>query len=272
MRANTQALIADPRFSVQDFGPKGRWAQLAFSSPREALECAKQHARTPNEIDWLDDPHWCGLGAQSAENLDQTGIAEHPLALLRSAVASLPRKHTKPGAIQPAIAGGVYSVPAVLAGLPLAARARLRTKLAPLTINLVCSWSASVTDETLAPVFAKLGRAINDYTLAGGVVSLTVYDIAELRQTPLPGLAGAIIKVRVPTNDLAQIALGCSNAASRAVYAPLQSALSLAPRDSLRVPPPSANPIPSSLYLGGRTTTGDISANLRSVFDALSLR
>lgn len=272
MRANTRALLSDPRFSVRDFGPKGKWGMLSFSSPREALEASKQHARTENEKIWHGDPKWQGLGAQSLESLDAAGIAEHPLAAIRAANAALPHKQSRPGIIQPSIAGGAWSIPAVLAGLPLAARSRARTKLAPLTINLVCAWSASVSDEKLSPVFAKLGRALNDYTLAGGSVSLFLHYIGFLRAGPIDSIRGAIIRMRAPTADLAQLSLGCSVAAFRAVSGPLITALSDSRRDTIAIPQAIDNPIPASIYLGGRTSTGDIGPSLASTLEALAIR
>lgn len=272
MRANTRALISDPRFSVQDFGPKGKWGLLSFTSPREMLECVKRHARTTNERAWTSDPEWCGLGSQSIADLDASGIPLHALEDIRAASATLPHKRSRPGAITPSVVGGSWSVPAVLAGLPLAARSRSRTKLAPLTINLVCTWSSSVSASDLASTFARLGRAINDYTLAGGAVTLHTHYLGFLHRAPIDSIKGLIIKMRVPTNDLAQLALACSPMAFRAACGPLVTAVSDGPRDSVRVPTESDNPIPASIYLGGRTSTGDIGANLAAALKALEVR
>lgn len=272
MRENTQALISDPRFSVQDFGPKGKWGMLRFASPREMLECVIAHAWTDNERVQDRDPHWLGLGSQSLADLAKTGIPAHALAQIKQASAALPHKFSRPGIIQPAIAGGSWSIPAVLVGLPLAARSRARTKLAPLTINLVCAWSASVTETTLAPTFARLARAIHDYTLAGGAVTLTCHYLSHLTSYPIPGLSGAGVSIRIPANDLAQIALGCSVMANRVCAMRLRKALSTTPDDSMLPIEAPSNPIPASIYLGGRTETGDIGPSLASTLEALAIR
>ena len=276
MRDNTRQLRADPRFSVQDYGPKGQWGLMRFSSPRDMLAASVAYARTPNERWGTGEDsdgyyrRWKGLGEQDWRSLDSSGIAEHPLKLTREARARLPAPKARPGSVRPTVCGGYWSTPDVLSGRPLAARARVRDRLAPLTIRLVCSWSASVDSETLAPVFAKLGRALNDYTLAGGAVTLTIFLIGEARRTT-NGTRGLICECRVPANDLAQLSLGGSVTALRHLAGPLMTAYSEAASDSIPVPTEQENPIPNSLYLGGRTSTGDIAAQIEKVIKSLNL-
>ena len=272
MRANTRAILADPRFSVQDFASKGKWGIFKFQNPREAHAAAVQYARTPNEHSGLSDTRWAGLGSQTIESFDSSGIAEHPLSLMRAASAAMARKTSRPGKIQPAITGGSWSVPAVLAGLPLAANARARTKLPPLMINLALSYSASVRDETLAPIFAKLARGLWDYTLAGGAVIITNHSAVRIHRSET-GAVGCIVQCRVPTNDLAQFSLGLSSAFFRTIGSKLAKAFSDYPSDPMPVAEPESTPFPpGTIFLGGRTATGDIGANLSAVLAALAIR
>ena len=265
MRTNTKALTTDPRFS-----PREDWGVLKFQNPREAHRASVEWARTPNEENWAGD-EWIGLGQQTKSDFDASGIALKPRNLMKAAIANLVRKPTKAGKSAPALVGGAWNTPAVLAGLPLAAIARQRTKLPPLRIGLAISYSASVRDETLAPIFAKLSRAIWDYTLAGGSVDLTVYACGKLRRSSL-GLKGLIVECRVPTQDIAQLSLGLSSVFFRAVAGPLMTAASCAEDDSIRIPDPSEIPLPpGTIFMGGRTHTGDIGASLDATLKALKI-
>lgn len=271
MRANTKALIADSRFSLIDT-PKGKWALFRTQSPREMLEAARLYTRGANETGFGAGATWQGLGPeQTRDELDSCGIPRHAKALSEKASAQLVRKPSRPGRVQSAIVGGSWSVPAVLANLPLAARTRGRSKLPPLTLNLVCTYSGSVSTETLAPVFAKLARAIWDYTLAGGAVSLTVSVIGIPKATSTRA-KGIIVQTRVPTNDIAQIALALSTVFPRSVACPLASAFSESPRDQIGVPTESENPVANSIYIGGRTSTGSIGPELQKALDSLAIR
>ncbi len=272
MRANTTALLADSRFSLIDT-PKGKWAIFRTQSPREMLDAAKAYSRTPNEQAWRGGgADWQGLGPeQDQDSLDSSGIPMRARNAMQSATAALVRKPSRPGQIRPSIVGGTWSVPAVLANLPLAARTRIRSKLPPLSIRIVCTWSASVRDSDLAPMFAKLARAIWDYTLAGGAVDLRAYGLGFARASST-GAKGIILETRVPCSDVSQIALALSNVYFRAITGPLCTAFSESTQDSIRVPQSTDNPIPGSIYIGGRTSTGNIGPTLEKALEALAVR
>lgn len=270
MRSNTQTLISDPRFSLVDT-PTGKWAKLSTINPREMLEFSRTLGRTTNERAWQSSgSKWQGLGLQSLASLDSTGIPEHARDAMNKAIAVLNRKPSRPGRIAPTMVGGTWSVPAVLANLPLAARSRLRTRLPPLRIHLVLAWSASVDEAALTPIFAKLARSIWDYTLSGGAVDLRVSCLGFARATSTKA-KGLIAESRVPCSDISQLALALSPAFFRAVTGPLMTAFSDSSSDSIMVPQPSDNPIPDSIYIGGRTRTGEL-PELSKVLDALSIR
>lgn len=270
MRDNTRAIESDPRFSIQDFGTKGKWGVLRFSSPRAFHEASVRYARTANERWAWGNAQWAGLGQQTLGDFDTSGIPQHGLALARAANAALPIRRNKPGQVRPSICGGAWNIPAVEAGIPLCARMRHRTKLAPRTITLVETYSASVNQETLSPIFAKLARAINDYTLAGGAVTLRICVIG-FAKSKSNGTVGLINEVRVPCNDLAQVCLGLSVTAFRALGGPLCTAYSESRGDCITIPRADENPIPNSIYLGGRTTSGDVSGSIAAVVKALEI-
>lgn len=139
------------------------------------------------------------------------------------------------------------------------------------SVRALADLSTHVRRENSA-IRAELGRALNDYTLAGGSVSLFLHYIGFLRAGPIDSIRGAIIRMRAPTADLAQLSLGCSVAAFRAVSGPLITALSDSRRDTIPVPQAIDNPLPASIYLGGRTETGDIGPSLTSTLEALAVR
>lgn len=272
MRVNTQALTSDPRFSFVETPKQGKWGKLKFQNPREAHKAAVAWARTGNEQVWQSSGfNWQGLGAQPRDDFDACGIAQKPRDLMKNATATLVRKPSRAGKSAPAITGGTWSVPAVLANLPLAAIARQRTKLPPVNLRLALTWSSSVRDETLAPTFAKLARSIWDYTLAGGAVTLTVYGCGKVRSST-SGAKGLIVECRVPATDIAQLSLGLSVVFLRTIAGPLCTAFSGYPSDNILVPDPSEIPLPAgTIYIGGRTRSGDIGSNLDDALKTLQV-
>jgi len=277
MRANTAAILADSRCAIGEFTTKARptphkWAHIRTQTPREMLALTAQHARSDNERAWpRGGTDWQGLGSQTPESLDASGIAEHARDALKNATAVLSRTPSRPGKVQPAIVGGSWSVPAVLANLPLAARARVRNRLPPVSLKLVLTWSASVDQNALTQTFAKLSHAIWAYTLAGGAVDLRVYALGFLHRSSV-GAVGLIAESRVPATDISQLALGLSAPYFRAITGPLCTALSDEAQDSIMVPKESDNPIPGSIYIGGRTASGDIAKSLAGALEALKIK
>lgn len=258
MRANTQALMSDPRFTIRETPKDGKWAFFSANSPREMHLAAMKYARTENETSWCKS-RWAGLNTQSFDDFDSTGIATHARDSMKKATATLVRKPSRAGKTAPAITGGTWSTPAVLANLPLAAIARQRTKLPPVRLDLLCSWSGSVDADRLTTHFAKLARSIWDYTLAGGAVTLTVHSISKANRAK-DGIVNFCASTRIPVTDIAQLALALSPVFMRAVCFPLGCAYSEAPRDSLHVPP--ERPIPGAVFIGGYTRDGNIGAAL----------
>lgn len=231
LRANSIAVTA---LTTPYTDPIGRvWGKLYSPSPRACHQTSIEHARTDNELSVFEGgSDWLGLGDQTPQAFDRTGIADYPLALTKKALASLPAVRHIPSAIRPAVSGAVWNIPAVLANLPLSALTRVRAKLAPVNLKFAIRYSANVSPESVAPLAAKLSKAIHDYAQRGGVVTLTLYKFSC---TVNPDSYGFISEVRVNANDLAQIALALSPAFSRVVQMTLAKAYSTRNRDSLKV-------------------------------------
>ena len=251
MRANTQALISLPNYSEFDETPSRKWALLQFPSIETLLAHSVAHARTDNELlNALDDPHFTGIYPQTRTDLEKTSLAKTALAELEKARASFPQKHTRPGDFRATVTGGFWDTPSVIAGLPLAARSRTRSKLPPKDIRIALSLSASVETKDVYKVSAQIVRAIHEYILAGGVVNLTVYHTAQFEKKSSRGTIGAAVCARVNTANLASLALAISPTMTRLVTGPLITALSDAQGDGRY--PPEKSPVPGVLYLGGR--------------------
>lgn len=222
VRENSAFLQSSPYFSYVT-PPKGNpWAILSFPNVRTFQQIVQSHAQTPNEQNWTTNSDWIGLGPQSVENFHLTGVADKPLEYVKSAIAKLPHIQSKFGRPRPAVCGSQWDIPAVLANLPLSARTRTRTKLTPLNIRLACFFSGAISAESLAPLTAKLVRAIYDYTMAGGVVNLRVGFVSSIK---LPRANQALIEAHVNTSDLASLATILSPVGYRALGGRLNSAL-----------------------------------------------
>lgn len=263
MRANTSAIIASPEFSVTtQYG--GKTARLYFPSVSSAHAYAITHARTQNERSWINSSAFLGCKGETMPDVDKAGSAKYPLECVKKAIAGMEQKPTKPGAIRNTVSGGYWDIPSVLAGLPLAARSRIRTALPPLTLHIMVDFSAEVTAEFMAPITAKIAKALNNYTLAGGAVNLSLCSIAQTRN---PQYRNLVIETRVNAADVASIAFAFSPVFLRGVIYPIEAALSLQDNDPL--PLVRTKPIPNAYYLTGNLE--DIQAAADSVLAALKI-
>lgn len=247
MRDNTAAIHAAPEFSVIDNG-KEKWGLLKFMNPGACHRFYKAHARTQNETVWTDSrASWIGLNEQSKESFHQSGVSDHCKTLVMAASGKLSDKPSRPGEFRPAVTGGFWDAPSVIAGLPLAARNRIRAKLPPKTIRVCLSMSAGVNAEDMAKITAKIAHAIWQYTIAGGAVTL---DIAFAGKACASSKAtGLIVQTRVNASDVAGLATVFSPVWFRAVAGPLMTAFSEEARDS--IPIPRTCPLPGAIWIGG---------------------
>jgi hypothetical protein len=224
----------------------GQFARVLFPSTQSTIEFCLQYCNTDNERTWGTDSYWIGLNKQTLKSFHHSHIAEHSLSLMQKEQGKLPATLTKPGQVRASVTGGSWDIPAVLAGLPLSARQRQRTRLPPKEIRLAFFMSGGIDAESMAPLTAKIAHAIWQYTVAGGAVSLHIAFCGICRRTPENGLC---VETRVNTADSASLAAALSPVFFRAVSGRIITAFSLTPDES--IPPPQSNPLPGYLWIGG---------------------
>jgi len=264
MRANTQAIRASSAFSVVQL-KGGTTCHLSFPSVRAAHEFCVKHARTENERQWIRSS-WNGLDHQSTENFDRTGIAEKPRDLVQKAIAAMAVTPSKFGAIRPSMVGGSYSIPALMAGLPLSARNRIRNKLPPIDLRVAMMFSGNVDNAQVAPLSARIAKAIWDYVQAGGIVTLKVYNCVTIYgdKSNQP----AFTEVTVNASDLASLSLALSPTFMRVVAAPILSALSNNSRDSL----PIGQAPYADIHVIRGFSVGDLSKAVSKIEETLAIK
>lgn len=199
--------------------PGGTVDYKFFPSPSAMLAWVNAHDETRQcSIDMANNgERWCGLGGQSIENLLSTGKGENSLRAFSRAQAKLEAEFRALDRPQPAIAGGAWVIPSVLAGNPMSARMKPRTRLPHKDFRFMLQVSAFTHQEDLSAVMAKIARAAWDYTLAGGTVSLTMFYVYGYRHKGEKGEEGLCIEMQIPLNDSSALAL----ALSCAVYRPV---------------------------------------------------
>lgn len=238
MPYNYSTVREQPEFSTD----AKRVGWLKFPSVAAAIAFQVKHARDAR--DDPSDPDWSGLQAQSFRDYLDSRVASHALKLTQTARAAMQdpkRTFNRPTA---AITGACWDVSSVVQNLPLAARVRVRTKLAPVHLHFV-TWYGSISD--IAPVFplaARLASAIHTYILAGGVVTLRVTAIAESDDPTFTKVASS---VNVVTSSLAEIATGLSPTFHRVTQIPLRQCM----QRGYSGLPRSANFIPGARELLG---------------------
>lgn len=246
----TPSLLNQPGVSIVRGADNKQWVRFT-GNPRDIHRLTRENARGQNGRQWWNSQNWNSIPGQDWPTLDASGVADFPLQLIRQAKASLPDKPMRPGRAMPAVTGAVWDIPAVQAGLPLAARTRARVKLPPRDIRLGLSISGAVTAEKLARALAPLANAINAYTKAGGAVSLTVYDAAMFFYPPANGTVGAYIETRINASDEAAVAFALSPAFPRNVSYPLIAECSGRAGDALKVCRPAEFPVKGVTALSG---------------------
>ena len=248
MRDNTSAIISSPEFSLFQSIDGQRWGKLRFESTGHCMAFSAQHARTSNEHSWGKNSDWVGLETQSVDSFWNSGIAEHSKNLVMQESGKLKDKPSRPGEFRATITGGFWDTPSVIAGLPLAARSRVRTKLPPKSLRIAIFMSAGVDAASMAKVTAKIAHALWQYTLAGGAVTLDVAYVGMLRASST-GAKALAVETRVNASDVASLSAALSPVWFRCVAGRLITATSDSPDDSIW--PARKCPFPNTLWIGG---------------------
>ena len=190
--------------------------------------CAQMHTKCGES--------WSGLDGQSISDILTTGKGNRALQAFSEAQAKLEAQSVIGGRPQAAIAGGAWVIPSVLSGNPMSARIKPRAKLPHKDFRFMLQVSASVNQNEMSQVCAKIARAAWDYVLAGGTVSLTMFYVYgynnEKRNCPIEA---AVFEVNIPLNDSSALALALSTAMYRPILMGLAS-LVLSPRHNDGIP------------------------------------
>lgn len=251
MRENTAKLNALPNLSFYEAPDYGKWAKLHFSSLSNMHRASCEFARTSNENIGRNSPDWLGLDKQTRASYEQTGICDYSLALVKKAADAMTKQYSRLAEPHAAVTGGFWDTPSVLANIPLAARTRRRSRLAPKSIKIGYFMSCSLDAPAMATLAARISRAIWDYTIAGGAVTLTVAHVG--RVTSSTGAKGLTVETLVNTSDVSAVATALSPAFFRIDGGCLMQAFSDRYSDSISCP--YTSPLPSDyLYMGGAHT------------------
>lgn len=254
MRANTREIHARPELSAIT-SPQGEaWGLLRFSNPSACLAAVREYGLTPNERNWSNNSNWIGLNKQSHASFLDCGVSEHSKTLVQKESRKLSDSPSRPGTFRPAITGGYWDTPSVIAGLPLAARTRVKTKLPPKTLTICMSMSAGINAEAVAKIAARIAHAVWQYTIAGGAVTIDVAFCGYVRASsyaPVSGkpVHGLIVQTRVNASDVAALATVLSPVWFRGATGRLITAFSEHNSDS--IPIPHKCPLSNAFWIGG---------------------
>lgn len=174
---------------------------------------------------------WSGI-TDTFEDWQRSGTYAQAYSEFQRAEAKLEADRFQPGAMRPAVAGGAWIVPLALAGNPMPARIRERTKLPPKNLELAVSVSCVVDWEDISHSMAKIARASWDYLQAGGAVRVTVnycYAFSKAQGEA----RGALFSIDVPLTSASAFASAASAQEFRGASLCMAQSLSGLKGDSL---------------------------------------
>jgi len=201
-------------------------------SPKDLLNLAENN--TDAKTRRAGSESWCGLGSQSIREFFSDGYSTEALSQFSESLAQVQAQKALGGRLTPSVAGGAWVIPLVLQSHPMASRIRPREKLVPLNIRLRIGAMAMTSSGDITTNGAKVARALWDYALAGGIVSLTSIHVHGYYKQSNRGTYGCLIETRIPLSSESDIALACTTPLYRAAAIPLMQALSPVDHDSLR--------------------------------------
>lgn len=177
------------------------------------VEFLRTHASDPMFSHALralaDDGSFSGITVPRADWL-ASGVFPNAVDAFNAATARLHADRLQPGALKPAVAGGAWIVPLVLAGNPMPARLRQRSKLPPKAIRVGVTVRASRPWQGLADPLARLAHGAWEYLQAGGAIEVEVWHCTHY-DAPLPdGAHGLVVKLKCPLTNKAAFASALS--------------------------------------------------------------
>lgn len=188
----------------------GRKADLfEFTSPQEFLSFASEES--PGGFARCNHrEEWAGIRGQTPQEFASQGYSTRSLSLFREAQAKLVSTPILGSTLHPAVAGGAWIIPLVLQSHPMPARMKKREKLPPLNLTIRLDPIAYNDEAILAQNLAQITRALWDYQLAGGVVSLTTFTTYNYSRESDRGTKGFLFRCNVPITSESSLSLGCS--------------------------------------------------------------
>jgi hypothetical protein len=180
-----------------------------FASPQEFLSFVAEESPVGLMRNSIRE-EWAGIQGQTGKEFASQGYSTRALALFREAQGKLASTPVLGSILHPAVAGGAWIIPLVLQSSPMPARMKKREKLPPMNLTVRLDPIAYNDETILAQNLAKITRALWDYQLAGGVVSLTVFTTYNYRGTSDRGTTGFLFRCNVPITSESSLSLGCS--------------------------------------------------------------
>lgn len=174
---------------------------------------------------------WSGLGSETGLDATMAGYSQNALKAFESASAALGPSKAR-GTPQLSNQGPAFSMARVIQGHPVASFKRPKTKLPPVSLDLTVNAWCGRKPEDIQNALAKIARAVWDYQVAGGPVSLTVHHLYHFTQAR-DGHWGFMASLKIPLSNGSQFATGASLQMFRGLAMPLASTLSGDPGDGL---------------------------------------
>lgn len=156
-----------------------------------------------------DDSSFSGITVPRAQWL-ASGVFPNALEAFNAASARLHAENLQPGTLRPAVAGGAWVVPLVLAGNPMPSRIRERSKLPPKSIRVGVTVSGLRAWQGLADPLARLAHGAWEYLQAGGAITVEVWHCAHYDRAMPDGARGLVVKIKCPLTDKAAFASALS--------------------------------------------------------------
>jgi hypothetical protein len=153
---------------------------------------------------------WAGTDLDTVEGVLKGGTYTRAFYEFEKTRAKLEASHYQPDAPKPAVSGGVWIIPLVLSGNPMAARIRPRAKLPPVDMHITLSVVNFIAWEDITRSIATLARGVWNYIQAGGAATLTIHYVGGFHE-PQNDHKGFIASIKVPTSNIASFA-SCASA------------------------------------------------------------
>lgn len=182
--------------------PNGHQARyFRFASPREWF-------------DYILSAHPTAFLPDDAENIKR-GYSLAASAEFGAARTSIQRPMIRGPVQAPAVCGGAWIIPSVLANHPMPARQRTASKLPPLRVKVRLNSPDKFSSEEINRAAAKLARGLWEYKLAGGIVELSLWYFSSAGGG---GKGFLRVDVDVPITNEAQLAYALSAYSYREAY------------------------------------------------------